>query len=81
MKWNTLAFEQTDDGGYYLVEIEQDNDEGDDLEAVFQIHAISGKSYVLRGMINFSSNSNNPLKVFSSSPSNMKVRSKGGRKT
>ena len=38
-----VTFEQTDDGGYYLVEIEQDNEEGEDLEAVFQIHAITGE--------------------------------------
>ena len=37
-----VAFEQTDDGGYYLVEIEQDNEETDDVEAVFHIHAITG---------------------------------------
>lgn len=37
-----VVFKQTDDGGYYLIEIEQDNDEGDDLEAVFQIHAVTG---------------------------------------
>ena len=40
-----VTFEQTADGGFYLIEIEQDNDDddGDDLEAVFQIHAISGE--------------------------------------
>ena len=38
-----VVFEKTKDGGYYLVEIEQDNEESDDLEAVFQIHAISGE--------------------------------------
>lgn len=38
-----VSFEQTDDGGYYLVEIEQDNDDSDDVEAVFQIHAITGE--------------------------------------
>lgn len=39
-----VKFEQTDDGGFYFVEIEQDDDDdGDDLEAVFQIHAITGK--------------------------------------
>lgn len=39
-----VKFQQTDDGGFYLVEIEQDDDDdGDDLEAVFQIHAITGK--------------------------------------
>ena len=37
-----VTFENTADGGFYLVEIEQDNDEGEDLEAVFQIHAVSG---------------------------------------
>ena len=37
-----VTFEQTDDGGFYLIEIEQDNEEDDDLEAVFQIHATSG---------------------------------------
>lgn len=38
-----VAFQQTDDGGYYLVEIEQDNEDTDDVEAVFHIHAITGK--------------------------------------
>jgi len=38
-----VVFEKTKDGGYYLVEIEQDNEDSDDLEAVFQIHAISGE--------------------------------------
>lgn len=38
-----VEFKKTNDGGYYLIEIEQDNDNGDDLEAVFQIHAITGK--------------------------------------
>jgi len=38
-----VSFEHTDDGGYYLVEIEQDNEDSDDIEAVFQIHAITGK--------------------------------------
>ena len=38
-----VAFQQTDDGGYYIVEIEQDNEEEDDVEAVFRIHAITGK--------------------------------------
>ena len=38
-----VEFEQTDDGGFYLIEIEQDNDEGDDVEAVIQIHAITGE--------------------------------------
>ncbi|MHA6260464.1 PepSY domain-containing protein [Sporosarcina sp. CAU 1771] len=38
-----VEFESTSDGGYYLVEIEQDNEDSDDLEAVFQIHAVSGK--------------------------------------
>ena len=38
-----VVFEKTDDGGYYLVEIEQDNEDTDDLEAVFHIHAITGK--------------------------------------
>ena len=37
-----VAFEKTDDGGYYLVEIEQDNEEEEDVEAVFHIHAITG---------------------------------------
>ena len=37
-----VKFENTDDGGFYLIEIEQDNDD-DDLEAVIQIHAITGK--------------------------------------
>ena len=40
---DNVSFELTDDGGYYLVEIEQDNDDSDDVEAVFQIHAITGK--------------------------------------
>lgn len=40
---DNVSFEHTDDGGYYLVEIEQDNDDSDDLEAVFEIHAITGK--------------------------------------
>jgi uncharacterized membrane protein YkoI len=38
-----VVFEKTDDGGYYLVEIEQDNEDTDDLEAVFHIHAVTGK--------------------------------------
>lgn len=38
-----VNFQQTDDGGFYLIEIEQDNDEGEDLEAVFQIHAVTGE--------------------------------------
>ena len=38
-----VSFEHTDNGGYYLVEIEQDNDDSDDVEAVFQIHAITGE--------------------------------------
>lgn len=39
-----VTFEQTADGGFYLVEIEQDDDDGDDdLEAIFQIHAITGE--------------------------------------
>jgi len=38
-----VSFEHTDDGGYYLVEIEQDNEDSDDIEAVFQIHAITGE--------------------------------------
>ncbi|WP_225942062.1 PepSY domain-containing protein [Sporosarcina limicola] len=33
-----VTFKKTDDGGYYLIEIDGDHD-----EAVFQIHAISGK--------------------------------------
>lgn len=37
-----VKFIDNEDGGYYLVEIEQDRDE-DDIEAVFQIHAITGK--------------------------------------
>ncbi|AOV08978.1 PepSY domain-containing protein [Sporosarcina ureilytica] len=37
-----VEFHDRDDGGYYLVEIEQDNDD-DDIEAIFQIHAITGK--------------------------------------
>ena len=35
-----VSFELTDEGGYYLVEIEQDSE---DVEAVFQIHAITGE--------------------------------------
>ena len=31
------TFEASSDGGYYLIEID-----GDDVEAVFQIHAITG---------------------------------------
>lgn len=38
-----VAFQQTDDGGYYMVEIEQDNEETDDVDAVFHIHAITGE--------------------------------------
>lgn len=37
-----VEFHDKEDGGYYLIEIEQDNDD-DDIEAVFQIHAITGK--------------------------------------
>lgn len=37
-----VKFIDNEDGGYYLVEIEQDRDD-DDLEAVFQINAITGK--------------------------------------
>lgn len=37
-----VKFIDNEDGGYYLVEIEQDRDD-DDIEAVFQIHAITGK--------------------------------------
>ena len=37
-----VEFHQTDDGGFYLIEIEQDNEKSDDLEAVIQIHAITG---------------------------------------
>ena len=37
-----VDFVRTSEGGYYLVEIEVDNDERGD-EAVYQIHAISGK--------------------------------------
>ncbi|MBK3495517.1 hypothetical protein JFL43_11770 [Viridibacillus sp. YIM B01967] len=33
-----ISYYDTSDGGYYLVEIE-----GDEKEAIFQIHAISGK--------------------------------------
>ncbi|EON73673.1 PepSY domain-containing protein [Lysinibacillus sphaericus] len=35
---DSVDFEETKDGGYYLVEIETDKD-----EAVFQIHGVSGK--------------------------------------
>ncbi|WP_235616313.1 PepSY domain-containing protein [Lysinibacillus parviboronicapiens] len=35
---DSVDYEKTEDGGYYLVEIETDKD-----EAVFQIHAVSGK--------------------------------------
>lgn len=35
---DSVDYEETEDGGYYLVEIETKNE-----EAVFQIHAISGK--------------------------------------
>lgn len=38
-----VEFHQTDDGGFYLIEIEQDNEESDDLEAIIQIHAITEK--------------------------------------
>jgi uncharacterized membrane protein YkoI len=38
-----VAFKKTDDGGYYLVDIEQDNEDTDDVEAIFQIHAITGE--------------------------------------
>lgn len=38
-----VKFKQTEDGGFYLIEIEQDNDDKDDLEAVIQIHAVTGK--------------------------------------
>lgn len=38
-----VEFEATADGGYYLIEIEQDNDDGDDYEALIQVHAITGK--------------------------------------
>jgi len=38
-----VEFESTSEGGFYLIEIEQDNKDADDIEAVFQIHAISGK--------------------------------------
>lgn len=38
-----VEFHDREDGGYYLVEIEQENDDSDDLEAVFEIHAITGK--------------------------------------
>ena len=34
-----VSYEKTEDGGYYLIEI----DTKDDREATFQIHAISGK--------------------------------------
>ncbi len=37
-----VKFEKTNDGGFYLIEIEKDDDE-DDLEAIIQIHAITGK--------------------------------------
>ena len=37
-----VSFQKTNDGGYYLVKIEQDKEDADDLEAVFHIHAITG---------------------------------------
>ena len=36
------TFKRTNDGGYYVVEIEQDNEDTDDIEAVFHIDAITG---------------------------------------
>jgi len=36
------TFKQTNDGGYYIIEIEQDNEETDDIEAIYHIHAITG---------------------------------------
>ena len=41
-KVEEVEFHQTDDGGFYLIEIEKDNEDSDDLEAVIQIHAITG---------------------------------------
>ena len=38
-----VEFKQTDDGGFYQIGIEQDNDDADDLEADIEIHAITGK--------------------------------------
>lgn len=38
-----VGFQKTNDGGYYLVKIEQDKEDADDLEAVFHIHAITGE--------------------------------------
>ena len=43
-----VKFIDNEDGGYYLVEIEQDRDD-DDIEAVFQIHAITGKIMTIDG--------------------------------
>lgn len=37
-----VEFKPTEDGGFYLIEIEQNNDNGKNLEAVIQIHAITG---------------------------------------
>lgn len=39
----SFEFENTSDGGFYLIEIEQDNDDGDDYEAIIQVHAITGE--------------------------------------
>ncbi|WP_342508127.1 PepSY domain-containing protein [Sporosarcina sp. FSL K6-2383] len=38
-----VEFVQTSDGGYYLVEIDSDQDDDHEDEATIQIHAISGK--------------------------------------
>lgn len=38
-----VEFKQTENGGFYLIEIEQNNDNGKNLEAVIQIHAITGE--------------------------------------
>lgn len=38
-----VEFKETENGGFYLIEIEQNNDNGKNLEAVIQIHAITGE--------------------------------------
>lgn len=38
-----VSFMLTDDGGYYLVEIEQEIEGKEEIDAVFQIHAITGE--------------------------------------
>ena len=49
-----VEFVQTSDGGHYLVEIEVDDDDDDDErgdEAVYKIHAITGKVIRFHGKI------------------------------